>query len=289
MWPSTLTAFTDPLANNRLNAPDHAAVETAQNTGIEGLQAYIGVNTGASASVVGTLLYDIKAPDSNGGGHIQTANKGGTGQTAFNKGDLLVGQSTSVLSKLTAGQDTYILSTNSTTATGVEWIQNPRVKQAVMGSVLELLGANETSIFSTTVSGSTLGANNALRTTVHFNGISFTGPDTITFKAIYGAGSVATIALVNLTAASPHLDYGILTHDLIARNNPSSQLSVMRFTAGNNRTLTGANPSTIAILSHLNVNANVNSDAPQRFGITAQWDASDGASSVVGVIVEKIT
>lgn len=120
-WPSTLTSFTDPNPSNRLNNPSHSSIETAQNTGLEELQAFIGVNTGATASAVGTLLYDVKAPGSNGGGHIQTANKGGTGQTAYTKGDLLVASSSSVLARLAVGSNGNVLKVNSGTTAGLAW------------------------------------------------------------------------------------------------------------------------------------------------------------------------
>lgn len=120
-YPSTLTSFSNPQPTDRLNSPSHSSIETTQNTALSELQTYIGVNTGANASVVGTLLYDIKSPSSDGGGHIQSADKGGTGQVSFMKGDILVAQSSSVLTKLSVGLDGQALVSNSNTATGVNW------------------------------------------------------------------------------------------------------------------------------------------------------------------------
>ena len=104
-YPSTLGTFTDPLASQKLNAPSHSGIETAQNTGIEEIQVFVGT----IASTQGTLVYDIRATDSDGGGHVQSANKGGTGQTLFAKGDLLVASSSSVISKLTVGANNTLL------------------------------------------------------------------------------------------------------------------------------------------------------------------------------------
>lgn len=117
MYPSTLSAFTDPQATDRLNAPSHSAIEQAQNAGIEAVEAFVGT----LSSTAGTLIYDIRSPSSNGGGHVQTAAKGGTGQTTFTKGDVLIAQSSSVLTKLAVGNDGAVLTANSSVATGIQW------------------------------------------------------------------------------------------------------------------------------------------------------------------------
>lgn len=117
-WPSILSALTDPLPTQRQNSPSHSSIETNQNTAIEEIQTFVGT----SSSALGTLMYDIRAAASNGGGHVQTANKGGTGQTSFTKGDILVAQSTSVLTKLAAGTDGYIFVADSSQNVGVKWV-----------------------------------------------------------------------------------------------------------------------------------------------------------------------
>src|SRR3990167_4965504 len=98
-WPSTLSSFTDPVPADKLSTTPHSSIETAQNTGLKEVQAFVGT----LSSNVGTLIYDIRAAGSDGGGHVQVANKGGTGQTAYTKGDLLVASSSSVLTKLAVG------------------------------------------------------------------------------------------------------------------------------------------------------------------------------------------
>lgn len=114
-FPSILTTYVDPQATDKLNAPSHSGIEQAQNSGLEQVEAVIGT----LSSVAGTLMYDIRAAASNGGGHIQTANKGGTGQTSFSKGDILVASSSSVLSKLMVGTDGFAVVADSTQATGL--------------------------------------------------------------------------------------------------------------------------------------------------------------------------
>lgn len=118
MYPSTLAALTDPQAADRLNSPSHSDLHQSENENIEAIQAFVGT----IASTAGTLIYDIRATASDGGGHVQTANKGGTGQTTYTKGDLLVASSASVLSKLAApSTDNLVLTADSSQATGVKW------------------------------------------------------------------------------------------------------------------------------------------------------------------------
>lgn len=117
-YPSTVTTFTNPTPNDKLNSPSHSSIETAQNTGLSEIQTFVGT----LSSAVGTLVYDIRSANSNGGGHVQTAVKGGTGQTSYTKGDLLVGQNTSTLTKFAVGATTgHVLKVDPTTPVGVTW------------------------------------------------------------------------------------------------------------------------------------------------------------------------
>lgn len=116
-YPSTVGSFTNPQASNKLNSPSHSSIETAQNTALTEIQTFVGTE----ASTVGTLFYDIRSTNSNGGGHIQTANKGGTGQTAYTKGDLLVATSSSVLAKLGVGSNSQYLMADSNSQAGMQW------------------------------------------------------------------------------------------------------------------------------------------------------------------------
>lgn len=116
-WPSVLSTISDPAATDKLNSPSHSSIETAQNDAIEKLETFIGTQ----ASAVGTLMYNVRAAASDGGGHVQSANKGGTGQTAYTKGDVLVASSASVLTKLAIGTNDQALLADSAQATGVKW------------------------------------------------------------------------------------------------------------------------------------------------------------------------
>lgn len=135
-YPSTVTSYTNPAASDKLNNPSHSSIETAQNTGLTEIQTFVGTT---NSSAVGTLIYDIRSPQSNGGGHVQTANKGGTGQTAYIKGDLLVATSASVLSKLGIGTNNNYLMADSNSQSGMQWTSVVATSDVVLPSVKTVL------------------------------------------------------------------------------------------------------------------------------------------------------
>lgn len=116
-WPSILSTISDPASTDKLNAPSHSSIESAQNDAIKKLETFLGT----AASAVGTIMYDVRATASDGGGHVQAANKGGTGQTAFTKGDILVASSSSVFSKLAVGSNNQALIADSNQVAGIKW------------------------------------------------------------------------------------------------------------------------------------------------------------------------
>jgi len=119
MFPSILNTFNRPTATDRLNSPSHSALHNTVSSALGQVEATLGVV--AANSVVGTLIYDVRSPASPGGGHVQGAAFGGTGQTNFIKGDILVASSASVLTKLAIGTDGQTLAVNSSTASGLQW------------------------------------------------------------------------------------------------------------------------------------------------------------------------
>lgn len=119
-FPSTLSSFNRPNPTDRLNSPSHSALHNTVSSAVGQLEAVIGVD--GSNSVLGTVIGDLRSPGSGGGGHIQSANKGGTGQTTFTKGDILIASSSSVLTKLSVpATQKYALIVDSTQPTGLNW------------------------------------------------------------------------------------------------------------------------------------------------------------------------
>lgn len=284
-YPSTVTVFTNPLASNRLNAPSHSSIETAQNTGLTEIQTFVGTNS----SAVGTLIYDIRATASDGGGHVQTANKGGTGQTTYTKGDLLVATSSSVLAKFAVGAEGQTLIASVGAAAGMVWGNLNGSKILTSASVITYIASDlptvATSLVSATVAGSVLGTSNAVRVTLFLN--TYTrqgGSGSVLFRGIYGGANVASLLWREQANPLGSIE-GVITFDLIANNNTGLQRGVLN-TGGTFLRFIDSATTSVMGLHYNSGTSSVNSSANQIFGITAQMQG--GRIITDGFIVEKI-
>jgi len=277
-FPSVLTSYTDPLATDRLNSPSHSGIETSQNSGLEQVEAVIGVE--GAASVVGSLQYLVKSPASSGGGHVQGAAYGGTGQTTFTKGDILVGQSPSVLSKLAVGTEGQILSAASGAATGIQWIDNVRPKVLTQASLIAFSAPFETSMFSTSIVGSTLAQSNALRTTVYFGGIDLTS--SIVAKVNFGGTSILS-AIVPTAAGGTQLG-GTIMHTVIASTiSAQSHFLEIQFEPRGNAPKVGS-----VFGSFMFNTTSVQAGAAIQYGMTLTGGEGNGEQQR-GFIIERIS
>lgn len=105
-------------SGDKLNNPNHITHHQKEDDTIEALQTKVGIDSSADAT---SLDYLVKNASSNGGGHVQTAAKGGTGQTTYTKGDILAAASASVLNKLAVGTNGQLLVADSSATNGVKW------------------------------------------------------------------------------------------------------------------------------------------------------------------------
>lgn len=286
-FPSVIATLSNPQATDKLNNPSHSALHQSENAEIVQIERFIGTN----ASAVGTLTYDMRSPLSNGGGHIQTAVTGGTGQTTFNKGDLLVATSSSVLSKLAVSSVAgYVFTVDPNTATGVKWAPGTVATNitAQVTAVSRTAGAASalSVFFATSVLGSTLGTNGAVRYTAYFDSFGKTLSNTFTLKVLYGGNTVAN----HVVPSSPSIvgQQGVVQGYIVANSSIASQIGTGTFVLGTNNT--GAN---LIFPTYLQSGANpssVESSATQNLIITGQYSASDPVNSVLGglFIVEKI-
>lgn len=282
MFPSVFNTFNRPSPTDRLNSPSHSALHNTVSSAVGQIEAVIGTNTGATASAVGTLMYDIRSPLSGGGGHIQTAVLGGTGQNTFTKGDLLVATGPSTISKLavsSVNNEVLIIDTNQ--AAGIKWATNPNSnKVAISTTTASIYNSNtEQVLFSASILGSTLGTSNAVK----FKGVMRYGKDTngtFTLRTKYGLNTILTN-----TFPVPTQDIAsvVATYEgmIVADTTVSAQKGFGYFDL--------AVSSITGIMAF--GTASINSTANQDLVITGQFSSAQTVNSVLTrfFVVEKIT
>lgn len=274
MWPSIFTTFPRPNPTDRLNNPSHSSLENLQSSTIGQVQAFIGNNS----SVQGTLLYDVRSPLSNGGGHVQSADKGGTGQTTYTKGDTLVATGTSVLSKLAVGQNNTVYVADSSAPAGVKWANAPGTKVFVNSSLVAY-PTGETSIFSVTIPGSTLGTSNAIKATVFLYNNSGI-PASI--RASFGGNVISSMVYSDHTTGSL---LGTIQYTIMANNATNLQRDILQVQLAPNRV---AATTVSSIVNWYGMNtSSIESSANATMGMTIQ-PVSGGDIVTHGVIIERI-
>lgn len=287
-FPSVLSTFNKPTATDRLNSPSHSALHNTVSSAVGQIEAVIGVE-GAN-SVVGTLEYLIKSPDSDGGGHVQTAVKGGTGQTTFTKGDILVATGASVLSKLTIGLDGQAIVANSSTALGMNWASPAATKINTSASVQTIIGTENptilTSILSVTIPGSTLGTSNAVRATLYISNW-YMNANSVLVRATYGGNTVASIMAKSTGNVVNASISGELRYTLIANNNTDIQRGILQLSLGGQGNQP-AGVTSVVTISLYNMNtSSVHSSAGRIMGIETT-NMFQSAVNIDGITVEKI-
>lgn len=282
-FPSVLTTYTNPTPTSPLNAPSHSGVENAQNSGLVQLEATIGL-TGAS-STLGTVIGDLRSPASNGGGHVQSANTGGTGQISYNKGDILAASSSSVLGKIAIGADNTVLQADSTQTNGLKWANVVANKLQINTSSVLFAIRNSSiigTLYSASVIGGIIGTNNAVKFTGEVRSMfSNSNADVLTLSLNYGNNTVAQ-AFINGNGAS--IMSGVIDGTVIGNGTIGSQIGWIRLDVGD----TGGIPSP-RLYGFSNGTSSVTSTVQQNITITAQYNNTATASILAGsFIVEKI-
>lgn len=288
MFPSIITSFPLPTASSRLNSPSHSALHNLQSSTIGQIEAIIGLS--GNSSTLGTLIGDLRSPASNGGGHIQTANKGGTGQTVFTKGDILVATNSSTLSKLAVGTDGQAVIADSSQGLGIRYGNVVSNKITVRTSVTAFTGGAASVanvLFVSSIAGSILGSNNAIRFTGVLDTLLFSGSNSLNIDLQYGGKSVAGI---QLTATGASNLRGTVEGMIVANGSTGDQKGYIVLKAGNGLVGGGAGNASV-IQGFASGASSVNSSANQDLFINASIDNNGGtAHSIVGTIfvVEKI-
>lgn len=297
-FPSTFSTIPRPAASDRLNNPSHSALHNTTSSALGQVEAVIGL----ASSAIGTIIGDLRNAASNGGGHVQTPPKGGTGQTTFTKGDLLVGINTSTIGKLAVGtSDGNVLQVDSSVASGIKWaapafgtkVANSASLVSVTVSSLAA-GAADSSILSVTVPGSTLGTSGAVRLTVYVNDMKFNTNPSVLVRAVYGNSSIA--AMVLHPGNQSGSVRGTLRLDVIANAATNSQKGIFTVNLGSKSTtsIQGAfNAQQLGIDAVAVATSAENSTANKPIGFTGRGGAGtqpeDGYVTISGYTVEKIT
>lgn len=286
-YSSTFSTLATPNPTDRLNNPSHSQLHQNENAAILEIERTVGLDS----SILGTVIGDLRNPLSNGGGHIQTAVTGGTGQITYNKGDLLVAQGSSVLTKLAVGADNLVLQTDSSQAVGVKWGAVIANKIAVTSSSIVAKTSIITSLFSTTIPGSTLGTNNAIRFTAAIGNLTLNTNNGINFVVNYGNNKILDFGGDaggnGLTNAS-----GTIQGMIVGNGSVASQKAIGNITIaeGGAEQSGDANIKISKYMSGAYGTSSVASGANQTLTITAQMIDGTLPGSVIGqfLVIEKI-
>jgi hypothetical protein len=210
-FPSTFSGFTLPNPTQKLNSPSQSSIIANLSSTLGQVEAVLGRD--GDSSILGTIIGDLRSPDSGGGGHVQTAAKGGTGQTAYTKGDVLVAQNASTLTKLAVDvNDGRVLTIDSSVATGVKWGTAKGALLYGAASTVALLHGAERSVFSISVPGSTLSAGNVVRTTYDWQLNDLPGGTPSVFaKVQWGSSTLGFLRLDGTGTVNTSIK-GILEH-----------------------------------------------------------------------------
>lgn len=294
MYPSIISTFNIVSPTDRLNSPSHSALHNSVSSVLTQVQTVVGLST---SSAVGTLMYDVRSPDSNGGGHVQTANKGGTGQTSFTKGDLLVATSSSVIAKLAVSSVLNdILVSDPSQSAGIKWATNPSSNKIAVSSVTTTVGSStaETTLLTASILAGTLSTNNAVRFSAFMinGGFNNSGGETITFRARYGTSIVSTA-----TIAPPDTDItgvgGFVTGMIIGNGATTSQKTGISVDLhGSDSENDGQLAVGVSkIVGYGSSIVSINSATDQQFSLTVQFSQNDAATTMTTVFgtIEKIT
>lgn len=286
-FPSTFSSFSQPTASNRLNSPSHSALHNSVSSALGQLEAVVGLD-GAS-SVLGTLIGDLRSANSSGGGHIQSANKGGTGQTTFTKGDILVATSSSVLSRLAVSSVTgQVLTVDPNQAGGIKWgaaAASTKISAQITNVSKAAGAASVNSIyFATSILGSTFGTSNAIKYSAYLDVFNKGGGVVFTAQVLYGNNLIASLTI----PAQPSI-VGTARIDgyIVAASSVASQLGNGRLSAANS---SGGSQPTVDVQGSQSVSS-VESSQDQNLIIKGQFDsAATSVSVLTGLfVVEKIS
>lgn len=117
-FPTSLDTFTNPTSSDAMNSVTvpHATQHANINDAVEALEAKVGVNSSAVTTSLDYKVTDLVTRV----GVLENAEIPDTIIDA--KGDLIVGSAADTATRLPVGANGYVLTANSGTGTGLEWV-----------------------------------------------------------------------------------------------------------------------------------------------------------------------
>lgn len=139
-FPAGLDTFTNPVGTDTLATPSHSSQHADINDAVEALQAKVGANNSA---VTSSLDYKVTALNTS---VSDLLSKYVDKTVVAAKGDILVGTDNDAVGVLTAsGTNGQVLTTNSSTATGLAWTTITTSSGVPSGSITAF-GGSSTSV-----------------------------------------------------------------------------------------------------------------------------------------------
>lgn len=199
---------------------------------------------------------------------------GGTGQSTYTKGDILVATDATTLVKLAVGVNGDILTVDSVQSEGVKYdsitdiVGNTGVIRTTSADVTVVNTTTETTIFTFTIPANTLGTDNSTRLFIQGRVTDNTGggAQLLTVRLKYGATTVATRIIESVTGIT---DQGYpFMFALMADGATNAQEAMMKL----QRDLASAStvPTNIA-----RGTAAEDSTTALALAVTVQWDLAD--------------
>jgi hypothetical protein len=202
--------------------------QTASNVGFAPAASLGSTNVQAALEEVSS---ECRNADNITSGTLVPA-RGGTGNTAYTKGDILAASGASTLSKLAAGTNGQVLRANSATATGLEWGTD------YLGTVTSVTGSGAISV----ANGTTTPAISVASASTSVAGVVQLSDSTNTTSSVLAATPTAVKAAYDIAAAAMPQAGGTFTGDVTLGVNVGIQFEGSTDDANETRLL-AANPT----------------------------------------------
>lgn len=216
---------------------------------------------------------------------LKSVAMGGTGATSFTDGGVLIGNSTGAIQVTSAGTAGQVLTSNGA---GVD----PTFQTAFSNKILvdrtdvTVTGTtSETTLYTVSVAGGTLGTNNAIEGRINLSSIGGPNADrTWTIRLKYGGSTIATaplgpVSLFSSTNSSGWIDFRVIAAG--ATNSQEGYVNCTGFVTAFNQTNNGPFADGVGTSA-------VDSTANQTLLVSVQMNNTDMTISATSCVIRKI-